>query len=46
VPLAKVAHEADGVLLLNRVKPHTDICRPPNAAVVGFDCGGAISHGP
>ena len=40
-----VVAEADGILLLNRVKPHTDICKPPNPALVGFDCGGIVGSG-
>ena len=45
VHCAKVAYEADGILLLNRVKPHTDICKPPNQELVGFDCGGIVGSG-
>jgi hypothetical protein len=45
VHCAKVAYEADGILLLNRVKPHTDICKPPNPELVGFDCGGIVGSG-
>ena len=44
-PSAKVAFDCDGILLMNRIKPHTDICKPPNPAVVGFDVGGIIGSG-
>ena len=27
------------------MKPHTDICKPPNSELVGFDCGGIIGSG-
>ena len=30
---------------MNRIKPHTDICKPPDPAVVGFDVGGIIGSG-
>ncbi len=45
VHCAKVAYESDGILLLNRIKPHTDICQPPDPSICGFDVGGRIESG-